>query len=65
MCQKRERSRGTKRKGRVCGQRTFCVDWEVDFYDFTVEGKDCLEVCLDDVAREMADDDDLGVWLSV
>jgi hypothetical protein len=43
--------------------RTFHVDWEVDFYNFSVEAKDRLEVGLDDVARKIGNDDDLGIWL--
>lgn len=42
--------------------RTFHVDWEVDFCDFAIEAKDRLEVGLDDVARKIGDDDDLGIW---
>ena len=43
--------------------RTFHVDWEVDFYNFAIEAKDRLEVGLDDVARKIGNDDDLGIWL--
>lgn len=39
----------------------FHVDWEVDFCNFAVEAKDRLEVGLDDVARKIGDDDDLGI----
>jgi len=44
---------------------TFYVGWEVDFNDFAVEGKNGLEVGLDDVACKIGDDDDLGIWLFV
>ena len=41
--------------------RTFHVDWEVDFYNFAIEAKDRLEVGLDDIARKIGDDNDLGI----
>ena len=44
---------------------TFYIGWEVDFDNFTVERKNGLEVGLDDVARKIGDDDDLGIWLFV
>lgn len=44
---------------------TFHVGWEVDFDDFTVETENGLEVGLDDVARKIGDDDDLGIWFIV
>ena len=44
---------------------TFYVGWEVDFNNFTVEGKNRLEVGVDDVARKIGDDDELGIWLCV
>ncbi len=40
---------------------TFHVDWQVDFYNFAIEAKYRLEVGLDDVARKIGDDDDLGI----
>lgn len=40
---------------------TFHVGWEINFYNFTVEAKDRLEVGLDYVARKIGDDDDLRI----
>lgn len=40
---------------------TFSVEWEVNLHNLSVESKDRLEVGLDDVAREVRDDDDFGM----
>lgn len=45
--------------------RTFCIHWEVDFYDLAVKAKDDSKVGLYDVTGEVSDYDDLGFRLRV
>ena len=40
---------------------TFSVEWEVNLHNLSVESKYRLKVGLDDVAREVRDDDDFGM----
>ena len=65
LCKKKcsEREDGAERTG--CILRTFCIHWEVDFYDLAVKAKDDSKVGLYDVAGEIGDHDDLGFRLGV
>lgn len=43
--------------------RTFPKDWEVNFGDMAIEAEDCFEMGFDDIAGQVSNNYDLGVWL--